>query len=157
VRTTWTACTSITTTAGSSSPSTYWRAADARHLLLGRQLGGQGGSRRRRRARPQRGRHPLCPALLTEYADRAMDSWPRRGHGGSRTTGAGNQDCFKVKAQENGTGSAGSAALSDIQRQRNHARKIIGKPRAGRPHARSEKRTGKRTCTGTAPLTANAG
>ena len=39
--------------------------------------------------------------------------------------------------------------------QASRRKEIIGEPCAGRPHARSERRMGKRACTGTAPLTAN--
>ena len=52
------------------------------------------------------------------------------------------------------TGTA-CAAPSAIRRQRNHARKIIGKPDAGKPHVRIERGMGKRARTGTAPLTTN--
>src|SRR5256885_4098887 len=54
-----------------------------------------------------------------------------------------------------GTGSTGSGALSAIRGQRNHAKKIIGKPYAGKPHVRIERGMGKRAVTGTAPLTTN--
>jgi hypothetical protein len=54
-----------------------------------------------------------------------------------------------------GTGSTGFAARSAIRGQRNHARKIIGKLYAGKPHARIERGMGKRACIGTAPLTTN--
>jgi hypothetical protein len=48
----------------------------------------------------------------------------------------------------------GSAALSVTRRLRNHVKKIIGKPCAGKPHARIERGMGKRACyADTAPLT----
>ena len=47
-------------------------------------------------------------------------------------------------------------APSAIRRQRNHARKTIGEPCAGKSLARFERRMGNRTClAGTAPLTTN--
>ena len=45
-----------------------------------------------------------------------------------------------------GTGSTGSAAPSAIRGQRNHVKKIIGKPYAGKPHVRIERGMGKRAC-----------
>ena len=48
------------------------------------------------------------------------------------------------KSGSTGTGSTGSAAPSAIRRQRNHARKTIGKPYAGKPHVRIERGMGKR-------------
>ena len=56
-----------------------------------------------------------------------------------------------------GTACIGSAARSAIRRQRNHVKKITGKPYAGKPHVRIERGMGKRACTGTAPLTTNGG
>jgi hypothetical protein len=55
-----------------------------------------------------------------------------------------------------GKASTSSPGLSAIRGLRNHAKKVIGKPYAGKPHTRIERRTGKRACTGTAPLTTNA-
>ncbi len=55
-----------------------------------------------------------------------------------------------------GTACTGFAAPSPTRRLRNHAQKIIGKPWAGKPHARIERGMGKRTRTAdTAPLTTN--
>ena len=54
-----------------------------------------------------------------------------------------------------GTACTGCAAPSAIRRQRNHARKIIGKPYAGKPHVRIERGMGKQAAPGTAPLTTN--
>ena len=51
--------------------------------------------------------------------------------------------------------STNSWASSAIPGPRRDARKIIGKPCAGKPHARIERGTGKRALTGTAPLTTN--
>ena len=49
-----------------------------------------------------------------------------------------------------------SEAPSAIRELRNHATKTIGKPCAGKPHARIERGMGKQTRTaGTAPLTTN--
>ena len=59
------------------------------------------------------------------------------------------------KSGSTGTACTGSAAPSAIRRQRNHAKKIIGKPYAGKPLVRIERGMGKRACTGTAPLTTN--
>ena len=50
-----------------------------------------------------------------------------------------------------------SWAPSATRRQRNHVQKIIGKPCAGKPHARIERGMGKRARKGTAPLTTNGG
>ena len=50
----------------------------------------------------------------------------------------------------------GFVALSAIRRLRNHVKKIIGKPCAGKPHARIERGMGNRICfADTAPLTTN--
>ena len=54
-----------------------------------------------------------------------------------------------------GTAWSSSAALSATRRRRNHVKKIIGKPCAGKPHARIERGQGKRILTDTAPLTTN--
>jgi hypothetical protein len=43
-----------------------------------------------------------------------------------------------------GTGFTGSAALSAIRGRRNHVKKIIGKPYAGKPHVRIERGWGNR-------------
>jgi hypothetical protein len=48
-----------------------------------------------------------------------------------------------------------SWALSDTPRQRNHVKKTVVKPCAGKPHARIERRMGKRARQSTAPLTTN--
>ena len=49
-----------------------------------------------------------------------------------------------------------SPAPSVTRRLRNHVQKIIGKPCAGKPHARIERGMGKRNCfADTAPLTTN--
>ena len=42
-----------------------------------------------------------------------------------------------------GTACTGSAAPSATRRQRNHVKKIIGKPYAGKPHVRIERGMGK--------------
>ena len=55
----------------------------------------------------------------------------------------------------NGHGLYRLPARSAIRRQRNHVKKIIGKPYAGKPHVRIERGMGKRACSGTAPLTTN--
>jgi len=48
------------------------------------------------------------------------------------------------------------AAPSTTRQLRNHVKKIIGKPRAGKPHARMKGGVGKRICNAdTAPLTTN--
>ena len=47
-------------------------------------------------------------------------------------------------------------ALSATRKLRNHVKKTVGKPCAGKPHARIERRMGNRACTGTdPPLTTN--
>jgi hypothetical protein len=50
----------------------------------------------------------------------------------------------------------GCVARFAIRRLRNHVKKIIGKPCAGKPHARIERGMGKRVREDTAPLTTNA-
>jgi hypothetical protein len=49
----------------------------------------------------------------------------------------------------------GCVARFAIRRLRNHVKKIIGKPCAGKPHARIERGMGKRVREDTAPLTTN--
>ena len=57
-----------------------------------------------------------------------------------------------VRSGLTATASTVSVALSVTRRLRNHVKKIIGKPCAGKPHARIERGMGKRTRTaGTAP------
>src|SRR6266545_4014129 len=51
--------------------------------------------------------------------------------------------------------STGSAGPFVTPRLRNHVKNTIGKPCAGKPHARIERGMGKRTGNGTAPLTTN--
>src|SRR5215218_6372104 len=60
-----------------------------------------------------------------------------------------------MKTGSTGTACIGSAAPSATRRLRNHVKKIIGKPCAGKPHARIERGQRKRAHTGTAPLTTN--
>src|SRR5712672_3839459 len=80
-------------------------------------------------------------------------SWSRNG-AGTCTPG---RPAPGRKTGSTGTASTGSAAQSAIRRQRNHVKKIIGKPYAGKPHVRIERGMGKRACSGTAPLTTNDG
>jgi hypothetical protein len=55
-----------------------------------------------------------------------------------------------------GSACTDSAAPSAIRRQRNHAKKTIGEPCAGKSLARFERGMGKRACSsGAAPLTTN--
>ncbi len=61
------------------------------------------------------------------------------------------------QGREEPTACTACAAPSAIRRQRNHVRKIIGKPYAGKPHVRIERGMGKRAARGTAPLTTNEG
>ena len=59
-----------------------------------------------------------------------------------------------LKSGLTGTACIACVAPSAIRRQRNHVKKIIGKPCAGKPHARIERGMGKRIRTAdTAPLT----
>ena len=51
--------------------------------------------------------------------------------------------------------STGSAAPSATRRLRNHVKKTIGKPCAGKPHARIERGMGKQASRAPAPLTTN--
>jgi hypothetical protein len=60
-----------------------------------------------------------------------------------------------VRHNAPGTAYTGCAAPPGIRRQRNHVKKIIGKPYAGKPHVRIERGMGKRAGHGTAPLTTN--
>ena len=60
-----------------------------------------------------------------------------------------------TRSGSTGTACTGCAAPSAIRRRRNHVKKIIGKPYAGKPHVRIERGMGKRAAHGTAPLTTN--
>ena len=61
------------------------------------------------------------------------------------------------KTGSTGTACTGSGAPSAIRGQRNHVKKIIGKPYAGKPHVRIERGMGKPgQPTAPAPLTTNA-
>jgi len=50
-----------------------------------------------------------------------------------------------------------SATPSVNSRLRHHVTYMIGKPCAGKPHARTERGVGKRAENGTVPLTSNGG
>src|SRR5712672_443569 len=79
-------------------------------------------------------------------------SWSRNG-AGTCTPG---RPAPGRKTGSTGTASTGSAAPSAIRRQRNHVKKIIGKPYAGKPHVRIERGMGKPgQPTAPAPLTTN--
>ena len=67
----------------------------------------------------------------------------RRGRSNGPKTGSTRRGC------------TGSAAPSAIRRLRNHVKKTIGKPCAGKPHARIERGMGKHAGNGHAPLTTN--